>query len=87
MLSPLEIAADAGVEAVTAEALYPTFLAVRQTKAPDPDYERLYAETNRGRMPIKLGDFGVEQVKLAGQMVSLRLKHHSVAIVKLQGQR
>lgn len=55
--------------------------------APDPDYERLYAETNRSRMPVKLGDFGVEQVSLTGQVLSLRLKHHSVAIVKLQGQR
>ncbi|MHB8993687.1 MAG: glycoside hydrolase domain-containing protein [Armatimonadota bacterium] len=55
--------------------------------APDPDYERLYAEKNRIRMPIKLADFGVEDVRLAGKVVSLRLKFHSVAVVKLTGGR
>ena len=55
--------------------------------APDPGYERLYAETNRVRMPIQLGDFGVENVRLEGKSVSLDLKFHSVALVKLAGRR
>lgn len=55
--------------------------------APDPEYDRLYPEPNRVRMPLKLGDFGVENVSFAGQVVSLRLKFHSVALVKLQGAR
>lgn len=55
--------------------------------APDPDYERLYAEPNRIRMPIKLGDFGIENVHFEGQVLSLRLKFHSVALVKLTGRR
>jgi hypothetical protein len=58
-----------------------------QLTAPDPGYERLYAETNRIRMPIKLGDFGVENVQLKDNVVSLNLKFHSVAIVKLSGAR
>jgi hypothetical protein len=55
--------------------------------APDPGYDRLYAETNRIRMPIKLGDFGIENVRFAGKAVSMRLKFHSVALVKLTGRR
>lgn len=55
--------------------------------APDPEYQRLYAETNRIRMPIELGDFGVGDVHLEGEVVSLRLEFHSVAIIKLAGRR
>ncbi|MEI6503297.1 MAG: LamG-like jellyroll fold domain-containing protein, partial [Armatimonadota bacterium] len=36
-LNPMEIATDAGVEAVTAESRFPTFLAVPQTAAPTLD--------------------------------------------------
>ncbi|MCC6443890.1 MAG: hypothetical protein IT210_10610 [Armatimonadetes bacterium] len=53
----------------------------------DPDYERLYAETNRDRMPIKLGDFGVEEVRLNDSRLTMKLKFHSVALVKLTGYR
>jgi hypothetical protein len=55
--------------------------------APDPEYDRLYAEPNRIRMPIKLGDFGVRHVRLRGEVVSLQLDFHSVALVKLTGRR
>jgi hypothetical protein len=61
--------------------------AVEQLTAPDPEYDRLDAEPNRIRMPIKLGDFGIENVRLEGRVVNLRLKFHSVAIVKLTGRR
>jgi len=54
--------------------------------APDPEYDRLYAEPNRIRMPVKLGDFGVEDVSLSGDELSLKLKFHSVAIVRLMGE-
>ncbi|MFH1970577.1 MAG: hypothetical protein ABIJ53_09700, partial [Verrucomicrobiota bacterium] len=54
--------------------------------APDPDYERLYAEPNRVRMPIKLGDVGVENVRFKGKRLTLKLKFHSVALVKIQGR-
>lgn len=55
--------------------------------APDPEYERLYAEKNRIRMPIKLGDFGIQNVRFDGTALSLRLSFHSVAIVKFSGRR
>jgi hypothetical protein len=55
--------------------------------AADPEYDRLYPEPNRIRMPIKLGDFGIENVRFAGNGVSLHLKFHSVAIVKFTGRR
>jgi len=55
--------------------------------APDPEYERLYAEKNRVRMPIKLGDFGIENVRFDGTALTLKLAFHSVAIVKFTGRR
>lgn len=53
----------------------------------DPDYARLYAETNRDRMPVKLGDFGVSDCRLDGNLLKLKLKFHSVAIVKLNAEK
>lgn len=61
--------------------------ATEQLTAPDPAYDRLYQEPNRLRMPIKLGDFGVENVELKNNKVSFKLKFHSVAVVKLEGVR
>lgn len=55
--------------------------------APDPDYERLYTETNRGRMPIELGDFGIRDVQFHSPRLTMELDFHSVAIVKLTGRR
>jgi hypothetical protein len=55
--------------------------------APDPDYERLYAETNRIRMPMELGDFGIRNVEFASPRLTVDLDFHSVAIVKLTGRR
>jgi len=55
--------------------------------APDPDYERLYDEPNRIRMPVKLGDFGINDVQFEGKTLTMNLQFHSVAIVKLTGRR
>ncbi|NLJ36436.1 MAG: hypothetical protein GX358_09465 [candidate division WS1 bacterium] len=55
--------------------------------AVDPDYERLYEETNRIRIPMELGDFGIQDVQLDGNTLTMRLDFHSVALVRLTGQR
>lgn len=51
--------------------------------SPDPQYERLYSETNRVRVPVKLGDFGVQFHALERNTVKLKLDFHKVALVKL----
>lgn len=53
----------------------------------DPGYERLYTEKNRWRMPVKLGDFGVSDCRLENNTLKLKLKFHSVAIVKLMAEK
>jgi hypothetical protein len=53
---------------------------------PDPEYKSLYAETNRDRNPVELGDFGVEFKGMENNQIKLRLKHHSVAIVKIEAE-
>ena len=55
--------------------------------APDPAYERLYAEPNRIRMPVELGDFGIRDVQFGAPRLTMELDFHSVAIVKLTGRR
>jgi hypothetical protein len=55
--------------------------------APDPEYERLYAETNRIRMPIELGDFGVRNVQFDAPRLTMQMDFHSVAVVRLTGRR
>ena len=55
--------------------------------AADPDYERLYEETNRIRIPVELGDFGIQDVQLDGNTLTMRLDFHSVALIRLTGQR
>ena len=50
---------------------------------PDPEYQSLYAEKNRMRNPVELGDFGVEFKGLENNRIKLNLKHHSVAIVRI----
>ena len=59
---------------------------------PDPEYQTLYtdvpdvpyySEASRWRIPVKLGDFGVEFKGLENNQIKLKLKHHSVAIVKI----
>lgn len=55
--------------------------------APDPEYVRLYAETNRIRMPIELGDFGVRNVQFDAPRLTMQMDFHSVAVVKLTGRR
>ena len=62
---------------------------------PDPDYEHLYTavpdtkwydENGRWRLAVKLGDFGVTFNGLENNRIKLTLKHHSVALVKIQGE-
>jgi len=85
-ISPEHLDQDVTVEFDPAELGMARWTAAEeQLTAPDPEYERLYAETNRIRMPIELGDFGVQDVSLSGDELSLHLTHHSVAIVKLTG--
>ena len=57
--------------------------------SPDADYKHLYtdvpnikgyADISRWRIPVELGDFGVEFKGLDGNCVKLALKHHSVAL-------
>ncbi|NLE28883.1 MAG: hypothetical protein GX629_04340, partial [Phycisphaerae bacterium] len=59
---------------------------------PDEEYESLYtdvpdvpyySESSRWRIPVKLGDFGVEFKGLENNRIKLDLKHHSVAIIKI----
>lgn len=59
---------------------------------PDPEYQRLYTEVpntkhysdhGRIRIPVELGDFGVTFKGLANNRVTLALKHHSVALVRI----
>jgi hypothetical protein len=50
---------------------------------PDPEYQSLYAEPLRDRNAVELGDFGVEFKGLENNRIKLKLKHHSVAIVKI----
>jgi len=63
--------------------------------SPDPDYKHLYtdvpdikgyADISRWRIPVELGDFGVEFKGLDGNCVKLALKHHSVALVKISAE-
>jgi hypothetical protein len=53
---------------------------------PDPEYKRLYSEPNRMRNPVELGDFGVEFKGLDNNQIKLKLKYHSVAIVKINAE-
>lgn len=53
----------------------------------DPEYARLLAEKNRMRLPVKLGDFGIDFKGLEDNTVKMHLKHHSVAIVHLDGSK
>lgn len=53
----------------------------------DPEYARLLAEKNRMRLPVKLGDFGIDFKGLENNTVKMHLKHHSVAIVHLDGSK
>jgi hypothetical protein len=62
---------------------------------PDPEYQSLYtdipdtkgyADSSRWRMPVKLGDFGVEFKGLENNQIKLKLKHHSVALVKISAE-
>jgi hypothetical protein len=52
----------------------------------DPEYKRLLPETNRERVRVKLGDFGVTFKGLDNNRLNLELKNHSVAIVKVTGE-
>jgi hypothetical protein len=62
---------------------------------PDQKYQKLYvlvpdtkdySENSRWRIPVKLGDFGVEFNGLDNNQIKLKLKHHSVAIVKISAE-
>jgi hypothetical protein len=62
---------------------------------PDPEYQSLYtdvpdttyyADASRWRIPVKLGDFGVEFQGLENNRIKLKLKYHSVAIVKISAE-
>ena len=52
----------------------------------DPDYPRLLPETNRTRIPVKPGDFGVKFKGLDGNRLNLVLKYHSVALIRITGE-
>lgn len=53
---------------------------------PDPEYAKLLKEKNPSRNPVKLGDFGVELTGSDSNKLFLKLKHHSVALVKIQAE-
>ena len=53
----------------------------------DPEYQPLLAEKNRIRIPLKLGDYGVEFKGLSGNRIKMNLKNHSFAIVKLTAEK
>ena len=62
---------------------------------PDPEYKHLYKDVpdtksysprSRWRIPVKLGDFGVEFEGLHNDEIKLKLKHHSVALVKIKAE-
>jgi len=46
----------------------------------------MYAEKNCGRLPVKLGGSGVSDCLLDVNLLKLKLKFHSVAIVKLNAE-
>jgi hypothetical protein len=62
---------------------------------PDPEYQKLYTAVSdkdgrsygsRWRNPVELGDFGVEFKGLENNQIKLKLKHHSVALVKISAE-
>ncbi len=50
------------------------------------EYKRLFKETNRRRIPVKLGDYGTKFNGLRQNKLDLYLKAHSVAIIHLKGE-
>ena len=57
--------------------------------APDPDYDWLYAQRKKGRVPptrapLKLGDFGSKVESVRDGVLKLTLDYHSFAIVELE---
>jgi len=80
----LEIAFDAAKL-----GLKPFAKATDRMTAPDPDYDWLFEQRKKcrvpsGRAPLKLGDFGSKVESVRGGVLNMTLDYHSFAIVELE---
>ena len=80
----LEIAFDAAKL-----GLKPFTKATDRMTAPDPDYDWLYEQRKKCRVPsvrapLKLGDFGSKVDSVSGGVLKMTLDYHSFAIVELE---
>jgi hypothetical protein len=50
------------------------------------EYQRLLKEKNRRRIPVKMGDYGIDFKGVKDNQITLFLKNHSVAIIHITGK-